>query len=91
MTGQLRLFEPPRALFNPHCVDCDTNTNAIDEYYMVHDVVWPLDGNGMLCIGCLEARIGRRLKPADFTGAAINHDDYERSARLASRLRQETP
>jgi hypothetical protein len=45
----------------------------------------------MLCIGCLKARIGRRLKPADFTGAAINHDDYERSARLASRLRQETP
>jgi hypothetical protein len=35
------------------------------EYYMVHDIVWasafmgPYDG--MLCIGCLERRLGRPL------------------------------
>jgi hypothetical protein len=93
MSGQLRLFDPPRALFDPPralfdplCVDCDVDTVWIDDYYMVRDDVWPLEENGTLCVACLEARIGRRLTPADFTGAPINHD-CEQSARLASRLR----
>jgi hypothetical protein len=40
------------------------------EMYMVRDRVWmaalmnPM--GGCLCIGCLEKRIGRRLKPKDF-------------------------
>jgi hypothetical protein len=40
------------------------------EMYMVHDKVWKKAGvegyGGCLCIGCLEKRIGRRLKPKDF-------------------------
>jgi formate-dependent nitrite reductase cytochrome c552 subunit len=57
------------------CLDCAACTNCNYEYYMVTDEVWltahPED-NGMLCIGCLEQRLGRTLGYADFTGAPIN-------------------
>jgi hypothetical protein len=40
------------------------------EVYTVHERVWARagvpPGGGCLCIGCLEGRIGRRLKPKDF-------------------------
>jgi hypothetical protein len=40
------------------------------EVYSVRDVVWQRAGmqsdGGCLCIGCLEKRIGRQLKPKDF-------------------------
>jgi len=40
------------------------------EVYYVRDHVWKAAGmepyGGCLCIGCLEKRIGRRLKPKDF-------------------------
>jgi len=46
------------------------------EIYMVKDEVWRatgLDGmGGCLCIGCLEKRIGRRLKPGDFPDHPFN-------------------
>ena len=42
---------------------------------MVHDALWlkanPTD-SGMLCIGCLEVRLGRTLTSEDFTDAPIN-------------------
>ena len=42
------------------------------EVYCVKDVIWTRAGapDGCLCIGCLEQRLGRRLKPKDF-----HHDD----------------
>jgi hypothetical protein len=40
------------------------------EVYSVRDAVWAKAGmepfGGCLCIGCLEKRLGRRLKPKDF-------------------------
>ena len=40
------------------------------EVYMVRDSVWKAAGlepmGGCICIGCLERRLGRRLKPKDF-------------------------
>jgi hypothetical protein len=43
---------------------------ADDELYDVRPEVWSETGlgfhDGCLCIGCLETRIGRRLKPNDF-------------------------
>jgi hypothetical protein len=41
---------------------------------MVHDSVWKLAGMGpdMLCIGCLEARLGRKLEPHSFTDVLCN-------------------
>jgi hypothetical protein len=39
----------------------------------------------MLCIGCLEKRLERRLEPSDFLGIPMNHMP-NRSARLRSRV-----
>jgi len=40
------------------------------EVYMVRDAIWKKAGmepfGGCLCIGCLEKRLGRKLKPKDF-------------------------
>ena len=40
------------------------------EMYLVRDAVWKRagmePGGGCLCVGCLEKRIGRKLKPKDF-------------------------
>lgn len=42
---------------------------------MVHDEVWETANpkrKGMLCIGCLELRLGRLLTKDDFTDAPVN-------------------
>jgi hypothetical protein len=54
------------------CVDCKVNVYLIMECeYIVNQHVWEAAGleqwrGGLLCIGCLEVRIGRRLERADF-------------------------
>lgn len=59
---------------------------------MVHDGVWDaatedFGGDGMLCIGCLEARLGGKLTADDFTDAPINSGYiFHQSARLQERL-----
>lgn len=87
--------------FGTRCRDCDTDTfdPTNMEYYMVHDSVWCQQARmkyhgGMLCVGCLEARIGRRLTPKDFTKAILNSmviDDERTSSRLLSRLLVDSP
>lgn len=80
------------------CVDCgvDTYARGVDEYYMVHNEVWAAAGmlprDGMLCIGCLEARLGRRLTAVDFTDVPVNdlRWGWHGSARLLSRLTDTT-
>jgi len=70
------------------CVDCSTHTGL--EHFYVHLSIWNsvMDSEcGMLCVGCLEARLGRLLRPDDFTGAHIN--DPRKNAmtdRLRSRI-----
>lgn len=75
------------------CVDCGVNTHDADEYYMVHDELWAAAGmepaGGMLCVGCLEQRLGRRLTAADFTDAPVNHGSFFYSPRLIERLSTE--
>jgi hypothetical protein len=88
-------FEAP-GLYDPKdfaafvCVDCSTNTSEIQEYYMVHDELWHSVGmepdGGMLCIGCLEKRLGRQLEAKDFTYAPVNHGAFQRSERMMNRL-----
>ena len=81
-----------------NCVDCGVGTLTLGEWYMVKDDVWEKawadrlkswyrDGLGVeiLCIGCLEKRIGRTLTAIDFTDAPVN-DLSDNSARLRERL-----
>jgi len=71
-----------------NCMDCQVDTKLIEERYMVKDDVW-LKANptikGLLCIGCLEKRLNRKLNSEDFTDAPINAWKCQ-SPRLADRL-----
>lgn len=70
------------------CTSCGVNTEL--EYYMVHDSMWDQHGvgHGLLCIGCLEARLERQLTANDFTDCILNTVDmgWAKSERLVSRL-----
>jgi hypothetical protein len=41
----------------------------------------------ILCIGCLEQRIGRTLMASDFTDAPVNDPNYPRYGRMSERMR----
>lgn len=55
------------------CADCATNT-FIGNYYMVTKDIWTAygAGEGLLCIACLQARMGRNLTLADFIDCPVN-------------------
>jgi hypothetical protein len=60
------------------------------ELYMVKESIWKAAGmepyGGCLCIGCLEQRLGRKLKRKDFLrGHAFNHPGYPCTPRLRQR------
>jgi hypothetical protein len=85
-----------------NCVDCGVGTISISEWYMVRSEIWDeawarsrkswhgrVPGQEILCIACLEQRIGRRLCACDFTDAPINDpDQHEMSERLGDRIRR---
>jgi len=90
------------------CHDCSQLTIPYErrrrsEYYMIHDVLWrqacaaapALNSEGMLCVGCLERRLGRMLTFSDFTYCPLNRaisKDKAQSARLRDRYaRRSTP
>lgn len=54
---------------NPVCMDCGVDTEAINEEYMILDDLWRIavpSEAGMLCVACLEKRLGRELRRGDF-------------------------
>jgi hypothetical protein len=72
------------------CLDCGVDTAEIDEYYIVTPEVWARamatgGDEGMLCIGCLEKRLGYQLDPADFANLWM-HWVEPVSERLRARL-----
>jgi hypothetical protein len=90
------------------CADCGAETLSDEpgvpsEFYMVHNKVWRAAAaprQGMLCVGCLEIRLGRQLCRSDFTDAMVNDLTIRnrrrwcwswRSKRLLDRLTRETP
>jgi|SRR6516162_9561785 hypothetical protein len=70
------------------CNDCGIST--FNEYYLVLENIWDNYGcgDGMLCIGCLEKRIGRKLRTTDFVQCHMNTIGYGggKSHRLVDRL-----
>jgi hypothetical protein len=82
------------------CADCGVGTITAHEWYMVNDDVWEqawrgrrkwwhaIEGQEVLCIGCLERRIGRTLVAGDFISDLAINDPNKRtmSARLRDRL-----
>jgi hypothetical protein len=90
MAFRLMKDDPVR---NPLCMDCGVDTDAIDESYMIHDDLWraavPSEA-GMLCVGCCERRLGRRLRREDFRPYAQTAFDEGMpvSARLKDRMQR---
>ena len=79
----------PKPLVDFSCEDCGSD---YDEHYMVQNDIWKAygAGDGMLCIGCLEKRIGRKLHRQDFIDLPINEINPEtQSLRLQDRLSTE--
>lgn len=76
------------------CLDCRVDTGKIHEHYFIRTDVWLSVVEsivGMLCIGCLEQRLGRELTPDDFTDCSLNSPKYEpKSQRLMKRLTRVT-
>lgn len=88
-----RLFrrELPRSFYP--CDDCGLLTapdDGPDEWYTVRDDVWSAAGaspDDILCVGCLEQRLGRELCSRDFIPSILNDPGYGRhSERLVDRL-----
>jgi hypothetical protein len=87
------IFDEPLAmksdLIDNTCHDC--GVDARNERYMVIDETWRQSGlgphDGVLCVGCLETRLGRQLKYADFTWMPLNITArWTGSERLKDRL-----
>lgn len=72
------------------CIDCGVDTGKICEFYFIKTELWlkiMATIKGMLCIGCLENRLGRQLQKSDFTDATINNPRFvPKSQRLMMRL-----
>jgi hypothetical protein len=78
------------------CVDCGVDALALREWYIVHDELWAMAWVGrikpwhvpsqqILCVGCLERRIGRQLTADDFPDDVPLNRLPENSARLRDR------
>jgi hypothetical protein len=66
------------------CLDCSIDTHYICEYYVVIDAIWrkatttSKERHAMLCVGCLEIRIKRKLIPTDFKNVPVNKLGWQR-------------
>jgi hypothetical protein len=83
-------------------VKCGVHTGKINEYYVLHDELWqrvvdrwkiPPDKrgeSGMICIGCFESLLGRKLTKHDFKDCPVNdltrYWGFDKSDRLRDRL-----
>lgn len=90
---QRKRRKSPRVIYP--CADCGVSTFDIGEYYMVQDDIWKHVWKGrrrrpFLCIGCLEARLGRMLVASDFMDARVNDlADLGISTRMRDRMLRE--
>ena len=63
------------------CQDCGHDTREMGERYMVHEDIWEtaIAAGGyayMLCMGCLEGRLGHRLTSGHFMGVGCNYASF---------------
>jgi len=74
------------------CHDCSFDTFH-SEYYMLKHNLWDKligkENIEMLCIGCVENRLGRELVSSDFLDCPLNYEQWHQSDRLKSRIGDE--
>jgi hypothetical protein len=74
------------------CMDCEKHISEFNEYYMVHEWIWNSvvindEVYRYLCIGCLESRLGRQLRPDDFTGYPVNSPEWAKNRSWRQKMR----
>lgn len=79
------------ALNRWHCMDCGKDTDAAQEYFALQDDLWRRivrrpHRTGMLCLACVERRLGRSLNRADFKPVPVNDRQAQVCTALATRL-----
>jgi len=79
-----------------HCIDCGINTGPTQEYFMLRHDIWRRlvarrERGGMLCLRCVELRLGRGLCGGDFLQVAVNARQARVCGALAQRLAAEVP
>jgi len=82
--------------FHWHCLDCGINTGPTQEYFMLRHELWRRlvarrDRGRMLCLRCVELRLGRGLCGRDFLQVPINRMQASVCDALAQRLAAEVP
>jgi hypothetical protein len=78
------------------CLDCGKNTGPAEEYFMLRHELWRRlvgrrDRGGMLCIRCVELRLGRGLCGRDFLQVPVNAGQARVCDALAQRLAAVVP
>jgi hypothetical protein len=85
-----RTYEERKNMAKPICNDCGVNVLKIGEYYMLKGELWEkrlkLGWDDNLCIGCLEARLGRKVTIGDMAFLPAYRWMYPRSDRLTARI-----
>ena len=79
------MTEQPKRDSNWLCLDCRKDT--FEEYYFVHNHLWRRavdrsQRHGMLCLSCLQLRLGRPLLLDDFKSGQVDTRISELLARL---------
>jgi hypothetical protein len=72
------------------CRDCGLDVTAAGHWHMLLDSVWARTGlgpeDGVLCLPCIEKRLGRRLVYADFRRTnRSNRQDWGGHSRMVPR------
>jgi hypothetical protein len=79
-----------------HCLDCSKDTDITEGFFMLRDDLWrrlvrrPYRG-GMLCLDCVQRRLGRELHHGDFANVPVNQQQAGKCPALARRLATPSP
>jgi hypothetical protein len=79
-----------------HCLDCSKDTDITEEFYVLRDDLWRrlvrrTWRGGMLCLDCVERRLGRALHRGDFANVPVNQQQARKCPALARRLATPSP
>jgi hypothetical protein len=74
-----------------HCLDCSKDTDVSEEFYSLRADLWRRlvrrpSRRGMLCLDCVERRLGRALHRGDFANVPVNEQQARKCPALARRL-----
>jgi hypothetical protein len=80
---------PAAELAKFNCLDCGINVITIGDWYMAEHHIWDEQGLGWkdnLCLACLEARLGRPLRPGLGVDVSPASTCFVGQPRLSKRL-----